>query len=413
MTRLVAHTTALEVDDAADLLDLAPAGDVIAWLSGTLDVVGWGEAARAEPGAGADRFARAHAWFAELATSVERRDELGPDRAGSLTALGSFTFDERQPGSRLVVPAVSIGRSPAGSWITRVAPDDRLNDLPGPTPSAPPPSGGDRVRYAGSSQPDLLWLEAVAEAVARIARGDLDKVVLARDYAVWSRQPFDARHLARRLHARFPSCFTFVVDGLVGASPELLVRRRGRDVTSVALAGTTGRSDDPDEDARLGRALLTSDKDLREHAFAAQSVRDVLEPRCLELDADDEPGLLSLDNVAHLATVFRARLAGDDTALELAAALHPTAAVGGTPTRIALDTIRELERMDRGRYAGPVGWLGADGDGEWAIALRCAELSGARARLFAGNGIVAGSLPEDELEETRLKLHAMQSAFDG
>jgi len=178
------------------------------------------------------------------------------------------------------------------------------------------------------------------------------------------------------------------------------------------LAGTAARSDDTDEDERLGKALLASDKDRREHESAAASVGRVLGGLCERLERQAEPDLLRLANVQHLATRFEGRLAGRNSALDIAGRLHPTAAVGGTPSDGAVEAIRRLEQMDRGRYAGPVGWMDGEGDGCFAIALRCAEISGARARLFAGAGIVDGSLPEAELEETRIKLLAMQSAFD-
>lgn len=286
------------------------------------------------------------------------------------------------------------------------------HEPPAPRSGTPPPPHQDRPRYAGSSQPDLHWLEAVAEAIGLIEAGEVAKVVLARDHAVWAREPFDAVALARRLTARFASCHTFVVDGLVGATPELLLARNGDRVVSRVLAGTAARGPDPASDARLGAALLASDKDRTEHRLAAESVADVLAPRCRVLQHDPEPELLRLDNVQHLATLFTGDLDVPASALELVAALHPTAAVGGTPRRTAIEVIRRLEGMERGRYAGPVGWTDPSGDGEWGIALRCAQLSGARARLFAGVGIVGASLPEAELEETRLKLLAMQAALD-
>jgi menaquinone-specific isochorismate synthase len=297
------------------------------------------------------------------------------------------------------------------TWLTTIDPAG-APPAGGPATSPPVAPPRDRPRFAGSSKPDLHWLEAVAEAVDRLRDGDLDKVVLARDHAVWSQEAFDPLDLARRLTARFPSCHTFVVEGLVGATPELLLARDGDRVTSRVLAGTTGRADDEADDAALGAALLASTKDRHEHQLAADSVREVLAPRCPDLAHDATPRLLRLDNVQHLATLFSGHLAEPASVLEVVAELHPTAAVGGTPRATALSAIAELEGMERGRYAAPVGWMDANGDGEWGIALRCAELAGARARLFAGVGIVAASLPEDELEETRLKLLAMQAALD-
>ncbi|MBW3619406.1 MAG: isochorismate synthase [Actinobacteria bacterium] len=402
------------LDDAGDLLDHLPgAAGGFAWLQGADGLVGWGEAVRLTAD-GPDRFSTARTEFAAVLASTETGDEVEVPGTGAV-AFGSFTFDARSAGSALVVPTVLVGRRAGTAWVTAVSADGSVPERPTLAPGrASADAAADRPRYAGSSMPDVHWLEAVAAAVDRIHAGELDKVVLARDHAVWSRAPFDPRVLARRLNRRFPGCSTFVVDGLVGATPELLVRRFGDEIESLALAGTARRGVDVEEDERIGEELLASTKDRWEHELAAGTVAEVLAPRCTTLEHPDGPELLRLDNVMHLATRFRGRLAdpGRDTALHLAAALHPTAAVGGVPRDRAVALIRELEGMDRGRYAAPVGWIDATGDGEWGIALRCAELSGARARLFAGAGIVADSLPEDELEETRVKLRAMQSAFD-
>ena len=399
-----------QLDDARPLLDLSPTDDAVAWVRDGQGMVGWGTAVRIDPGPGLDRFAAADASLRRLAADAEVVDPIQLPGSG-LVGIGSFTFDAHAAGSVLVVPRVVVGRRDATTWLTTIDPVG-ADPVPGPATDPPRQPVRDRPRYAGSSKPDLRWLEAVAAAIERIETSELAKVVLARDHAVWSHEPFDALDLARRLTARFPRCHTFVVDGLVGATPELLLARTGDRVVSRVLAGTTGRSDDEAEDAALGAALLASDKDRQEHVHAADSVHRVLEPWCDELVHDDRPRLLRLDNVQHLATSFEGRLRAPRSSLEIVAALHPTAAVGGTPRDAALATIAELEGMDRGRYAAPVGWTNPSGDGEWGIALRCAQLSGARARLFAGGGIVAASLPEDELQETRLKLLAMQAVLD-
>lgn len=397
--------SAVRPDAPADLLTLlAPDArrDAVAWLHQGAGFVGWGEAARHDPGTGAGRFASA-------ATAVS---DLLDGKDPNAVAVASFTFDAAAAGSFVRVPAVLARHVAGGVTVTAAAPLDAAT-LPLPVHRLPERATADRVRFAGASVPDLLWLDAVAAATRLIDKDDLRKVVLARDHAVWSKAPFDARVLAARLAVRFPGCFTFIAEELVGASPELLVRRRGDTVESLVLAGSAARGDDDEQDRGRGEDLLASAKDRDEHAYAVASVRDVLAPRCTQLAVDPEPHLLRLQNVQHLATRVRGTLAPPSpTALELAGALHPTAAVGGTPTDAAVAVIAALEGMERGRYTGPVGWVDAAGDGEFAIALRCAELSGARARLFAGSGIVAASLPEAELEETRLKLRAMQSAFE-
>jgi menaquinone-specific isochorismate synthase len=215
----------------------------------------------------------------------------------------------------------------------------------------------------------------------------------------------------RRLAQRYPACFTFAVEGLVGATPELLVERQGDQVTSRVLAGTAW-------DADAAARLLASEKDLEEHDYAVRSAFDAIAPYCTQLTAP-APTVLELANVAHLATEVtgtlrtRASLNGTPTdALSLAGLLHPTAAVCGTPTRRASRTIAQLEGMDRGRYAGPVGWMDARGDGEWGIALRCAEVDGAQLRLFAGCGIVSGSDPESEFAEAQAKFAAVREVLE-
>ena len=260
------------------------------------------------------------------------------------------------------------------------------------------------------------YRDAVREATARIGRGDLRKVVLARTVEVEAGRGFDPRLLAHRLRAVDPDAYTFAMPTehgvIVGASPELLVSRRGREVRSNPLAGSAPRSGDADEDRANAQALVASSKDREEHAIVVDAVAETLGPFCAELTWDPEPVLRETPNVWHLSTRFRGVLRDPGvSALDLATALHPTPAVAGDPTGIALDTIAELEPFDRDRYAGPVGWVDANGDGEWAIALRCAELRGDRAVLYAGAGIVAGSDPAKELDETERKFRAFLDAL--
>lgn len=365
----------------------------LVWLSPQIEIYGFGVAARFDPGTGHGRYRRAQEMTAE---------HLAGNAGGF--AFASFTFDVEATGSVVIVPA-DVHWKVGGTWFG-TSPDQ----LP-PAIDAWP-STKDRPRFAGSSLPDHLWLEAVASALDVIESGQADKVVLARDHALWSKHPFDPQLILHRLHTHFPECFTFLVDGLVGASPELLVRLEGLSVASRVLAGSAPRGGDDGEDDLLGKQLLASDKNQKEHGFAAASVGQVLGAVCSTLERPATPELLKLENVQHLATPFSGSLDARRHIVDLVGALHPTAAVGGTPPERALALIRSLEKMERGRYAGPVGYFDGEGDGEFAIALRCAELSGARARLFAGGGIVSGSVPEDELEETRLKLRAMLSVLE-
>ena len=367
------------------------------------------------PLVGSDRFTTGEQQLTELFAACTVHDEVGLPGTGPV-AFGAFTFDPTVSGSVLLVPRTVIGRRQGRAWQTVLTGPGAVTDhgrsaVDDSHPARDDPADG-RVRYQGSTMSEIAWLAAVDQAVDRLRDGPARKVVLARDRRVWSRRPFDVRRLVTHLAERFPSCQTFSIDGLVGASPEVLVRRVGRAVDSIVLAGTAPRGSDPSSDDAYAAALRASDKDGREHAIAVESVRRALDPVAKELDVDALPWIMRLANVMHLATSVRARMDADASALALAGRLHPSAAVCGTPTNDALRLIRTLEGMDRARYSGPVGWVDARGDGQWAIALRCAELDGARGRLFAGAGIVEGSLPEAELEETRLKLRAMQSAFD-
>jgi menaquinone-specific isochorismate synthase len=404
------------VADPGDLLARLPYSGSVAWVRRGDGLVGWGEAARISIPAGADRFTAGEKWLTEFFDGADVTDEVGLPGCGPV-AFGSFTFDPTSDGSVLVVPSVVIGRDAGRSWLTTIG-GQRVSREPVRPMRAP-----GELRWHDGSLTAPQWERAVSSAVARIQAGDLSKVVLARDLYAVASDDIDARVLLARLAGRYPDCWTFSCAGLVGATPELYIRREGAAVSSLVLAGTTGRGRSDAEDARLGAALLASAKDVEEHQYAVADVRKALAPFCGRLDIDSEPSLLRLANVQHLATHVTGRLAATQepgasgglgeyaSALQLAAALHPTAAVGGTPTGAAMELIRELEGMDRGRYAGPVGWVDANGNGEWGIALRSAELDGRRARLFAGCGIVADSDPEAELAEAQNKFRAMQDAL--
>jgi menaquinone-specific isochorismate synthase len=247
--------------------------------------------------------------------------------------------------------------------------------------------------------------------LTRIESGDLDKVVLARDLIIDTSTEIDVRYILRQLSRTFNDCWTYYVDGLVGATPEMLVRKRGVNVISRVLAGTIAQSRDQEQNAQLQAKLLASDKDQQEHDYAVESVAAALALHCTDLNIPNAPTILRLANVAHLSTEITAVVADDSPALLLAGSLHPTAAVCGTPTERARNLIAEIEGMDRGRYAGPVGWIDGKGDGDLGLAIRCAQVSGKTLRLFAGCGVVAGSTAELELAESESKFKAILNAL--
>ena len=397
--------------DQRPLLALAPERpDTIAWLRHGEGFVAWGEALVLDPDDAPNRFANADALLRDATADATIRDSVGVP-GGGLLAFGSFTFAD-VAGSKLRIPRVIVGRRSDVTWLTVIDNGDgQPYEPPVKASVLRPAAPAHKSRFAGSTNPDVPWLDAVAHARDAIVAGTLDKVVLARDYAVWSYEPFSPLAVASRLSATFANCYTFIFDGLVGATPELLLRQTGRTITSQVLAGTVGRSEDEARDQAFTTQLLDSVKDRDEHAFAVTSVAEILARYAADLDVPTQPEVLKLANVQHLATTLTGTLNAPVRILELVGALHPSAAVGGTPRDAALAFINAHEGMPRGRYAAPVGYVTADGDGEFGIALRCAELSGARARLFAGVGIVAESLPEAELAETHLKLLAMQRAL--
>jgi menaquinone-specific isochorismate synthase len=404
--------TTVRTEGAAGLLDRLPAEGAVSWVRRGEGLVGWGEAARLEV-SGPRALDEAAAWWADWADGVDTDDELGVAGSGPVL-FASIAFDPRTGTSVFVVPEVVLGRRDGVEWLTTVGDVDPRDVL---LPEATDDGSAPRLRYADGSLDPATWCAAVATAVERISAGELAKVVLARDLLVSADVPLDPRRLLRRLAARFPDCWTFSVDGLLGATPELLLRRSGRQLSARVLAGTAPRGAGADDD-RLAAQLIGSAKDRAEHALAVDSLVQALEPFCATLDAPAEPDLLTLANVRHLAsdvtgTQRRTGARGRAGLLELVGAVHPTAAVCGTPTPDAAAVISELEGMDRGRYAGPVGWLDARGDGEFGLALRCAELVGDDgARLFAGCGIVAGSDPAAELAETQAQFAAFQAALE-
>ncbi len=421
-TRLVVRTTPLDLPEAdsdpAALLQLLPASAPLSWVRHGDGIVGWGEIARVDT-SGAGQFTDAETTWREFAASATVHDDVNLPGSG-LVAFGSFAFDYTSAaGGTLIVPEIVVGRRGAQAWVTQISHAD--------SPAAPPPSSDQlrsniaaitapgRISYSDGALSDVAWCAAVEEGIERIKAGRLDKVVLARDVLARTSTPLDPRWLLTRLADQYSGCWTFSVDGLIGATPELLVRCEKGLVISRVLAGTVRRTGDDKADLEHAAHLSHSSKDLEEHEYAVASVARAFGPYCSSKNVPEAPFVLHLPNVLHLATDVTGVLSHPDTSsLTLAAALHPTAAVCGTPTDAARELIREIEGLDRARYAGPVGWLGADGDGEWGIALRSAELSSDdphELRLFAGCGIVAASVPAEELAETEAKLEPMRYAL--
>jgi menaquinone-specific isochorismate synthase len=367
-----------------------------------------------------------------------------PDLPSGAVALGALPYDPQSAGY-LVVPEVLVARRGGAAQLTLVGPEGRpvpglesalarLSELARPPEAALAPDGF----TLAASPPHQDWERLVRRTVSAISRGELNKVVLARRVEVVANRPFVLHEALSRLASLYPTCAVFHCEGFIGASPETLVRRAGNRVFSHPLAGTIARSGDPAaDDAALG-ALLASQKARHEHALVVEAVVSRLGPYCSQLEAPSQPSVLALRNVSHLGTPLAGKLRAPSaparltaqplgsggpswpgpswperlpTALELAAVLQPTPAVGGDPTEAAIEWQLATEGFDRGWYAGPVGWVDAAGDGEWVLGLRSAHVAGERAWLYAGNGIVAGSDPASELAETQLKLQALLAAL--
>jgi menaquinone-specific isochorismate synthase len=393
------------VSGVGELLDLLPSPHgVLSWVRDGEGLVGWGEVARVTP-SGPERFTTTQDWWSSFVERLEVRDDVGLPGSGPV-AFTSIGFGDTPGSSVLTVPRVVVGRRDGITWVTEVT------GVGGPDGVIPvrAPRG---LRYFDGQLPVTAWREAVGDAVRRMRARELNKVVLAHDLLALADEPLDPRFLLHGLAARYPSCWAFAVDGLVGATPELLLRRRGDEVTSRVLAGTTWPHSGTDT-AVLAAELMASGKDRDEHRYAVESLADALRPYCSSLTLPEGPSVLQLRNVLHLASEVVGRLDTRSTPLlALAGAVHPTAAVGGTPTPSAVRLIGELEAMDRGRYAGPVGWVDAAGDGELGIALRCAQVEGRAARLFAGCGLVADSDPDEEVAEATAKLIPIRDALEG
>jgi menaquinone-specific isochorismate synthase len=392
------------VDDIRPLVPLVDPRHPLVFIRRGQGIAGIGEALRLEF-TGPSRFRDAAAAWKRVAAAARVSDPLQLPGTG-LVALGTFAFaGESARTSVLIVPSVILGRRGGVSWITRVDAPDEL-----PAAQALGPDFSVTFDFGALDRPG--YVRAVESALVHLRAGELSKVVLARSMVGRLPDGADLRVLLGELATGYPDTWTFAVDGLIGSSPETLVTADHGTVTARVLAGSAPRGADPAADQDAAAALATSPKDLDEHQFALRSLLASLAPHARNVTSSEQPFTLKLPNLWHLASDVEGDLSDGSSSLDLIAALHPTAAVAGTPTAKALALIAELEPFDRGRYAGPVGWVGADGDGEWAIALRSAQVDeDGTVTAFAGAGIVAESDPETELAETRMKFRPVIDAF--
>lgn len=405
MPELIQVTTA-RIGDHLPLIDLLPSDNPVSWVRGGDGLVGWGIHATTTV-SGKKRFEEARAWWHQQLKTFSISNSVHGSGTGPVL-FTSFSFD-RNEDSVLVIPKVIVGKKGNNSWITWIG-------------SQPQPQLLQEQQLLASSQftfgegsiSSEEWKKRVSEAIKRVGSGVVDKVVLARDIVATTDGEIDQRIILKKLASEYPSTWTFAVSGLVGATPELLLRLSRGMVTSRVLAGTIPKTGDDEKDLALAGSLARSSKDLEEHEYAVRSVADALDPFCSSTNVPESPFVLHLANVMHLATDVTGALIESKQhidAFSLLQNLHPSAAVCGTPRNIAFDIIDEIEGMNRGRYAGPVGWIDSSGDGELGIALRCGQIEESKIRIFAGCGIVAASIPEKEVEESSAKMIPMRSAL--
>jgi menaquinone-specific isochorismate synthase len=356
---------------------------------------------------GKDRFEQVRTWWHQQLETFSISNSVHGSGTGPVL-FTSFSFDRNEE-SIAVIPRVIVGKKGENSWITWIGEGAQ------PTLADTAPLDSDqRFEWGQGTLTEQQWESRVAQAIAKIDKAEIEKVVLARDLIASTSGEIDVRPVLRKLAENYPATWVFAVDGLIGATPELLLRLSRGMVTSRVLAGTIPRTGDDARDLALAGSLARSSKDLEEHEFAVRSVAEALEPFCSSTNVPEAPFVLHLANVMHLATDVTGNLLESKhhvDAFALLKSLHPSAAVCGTPRNIAFDVIDEIEGMNRGRYAGPVGWIDARGDGELGIALRSGQVTGNEIRIFAGCGIVAGSDPVVELAESNAKFSAMRSAL--
>ena len=378
------------------LLELLPDLNPYTWVRNGEGLVGWGIHASTKV-KGANRFEDARKWWHQQLDSLEINNEVHGPGTGPVL-FTSFSFDEDEE-SELVIPKVIVGTRNQSTWITWFGnePQPKLIE-----------------RAAANSIPNIKWRESdvdswkekVLSAVTEIQDDSLDKVVLAREIIADADSEIDIRSVLRNLAKEYPGTWVYANNGLVGATPELLIRLSNSMVVSRVLAGTISKTGDDDKDLALAASLARSSKDLEEHEYAVRSVADALAPFCTSTNVPDAPFVLHLSNVMHLATDVTGAIKESHKVVDIfsiLSKLHPSAAVCGTPTALAAQLIKRIEGINRRRYAGPIGWIDAKGDGELGIALRCGFISGTEVRAFAGCGIVAGSDAGKEVAESQAK----------
>ena len=381
--------------------------DLTSWVRGGDGLVGIGIYKR-HVVTGTNRFVEARKWWRNEISALDIHNNVHGTGTGPIL-FTSFSFDPAEE-SILVIPKVVIGQRNGKSWITWIgaSPQPALQK----TSIEKSPLN---LSWGGSNGD--VWQDRVARAVEKIRENQLEKVVLARFASATSDSPIKTRNLLKELSHEYPSTWVYSNTGLVGATPELLVRLSKSLVTSRILAGTIRKTGDDERDLALAGSLARSSKDLEEHEYAVRSVADALAPLCSSTNVPESPFVLHLSNVMHLATDVTGVLSDNSSPadiFDLVSRLHPSAAVCGTPTEVAERTIDEIEGISRGRYAGPIGWIDANGDGELGIALRCGQIGndGKSIRIYAGCGIVAGSDPEREYAESQAKLLPMRTALE-
>ena len=385
-------------DAALDLNDVA-AGDGYLFVRNAVGMAGRGVAERVP--------------IDEAAAALAALPHDSTVDGAAPVALGVLGFRPGAPAT-VVIPQVLVRKFANGSTAVTVCGDldaDAVSTMLAPRPVADASASSYRIEPGVAVE---RYLAAVAAARDAVRAGDLTKAVIARPIVVHSSEPIDVHAVLRRLRASFGSSYRYSIDGFIGASPELLVEVDGPVVRSHPLAGTAPRTGDVDNDARIAADLVASTKNQIEHRIVIDVVHDTLLPWASYLDWEPEPSIVTVANVQHLGTRMEGMLSQPGpSVIELVRALSPTPALGGHPREAAIELIERVEGFERGRYGGAVGWVDADGNGTWAVAIRCAELSEDRrsARLIAGGGIVADSEPLAELAETQAKFQAMLSAI--